>query len=119
METITSILKLVRPNMYFTKTDLKDAYYGISILEEHQKYLTLVKKYHLYKFTCLTNGYCHGPWKFTKALNPPLSKLRLDKITNTTYLDDCLNMEKKKTLGKHKNHCYCFSKSRFYCPPRA
>ena len=29
METITSILKLVIPNIYFTKTDLKDGYYTI------------------------------------------------------------------------------------------
>ena len=37
METITSILKLVTPNMYFTKTDLKYAYYTIFTSEEHQK----------------------------------------------------------------------------------
>ena len=42
METITSILKLVTPNMYFTKIDLKD--YIIPILEEHQKYLNLLTK---------------------------------------------------------------------------
>ena len=62
METITSILKLVTTNMYFTKTDLKDGYYAILILEK------FAKKDNLYKFTCLPNGYCHGPQKFTKAL---------------------------------------------------
>ena len=72
METITLILKLVTPNIYFTKIDLKDAYYTIAILEEHQKYLKFANKDHLYKFTCLPNGYCHGSCKFTKALKPPL-----------------------------------------------
>ena len=33
MEAITSILKLVTPNMYLTKIDLKDAYYTIPMLE--------------------------------------------------------------------------------------
>ena len=67
MEAITPILKLVTPNIYLTKTDLKDAYYTIPILEEHQKYLKFANKDHLYKFTCLPNGCCHGPGKFTKA----------------------------------------------------
>ena len=43
----------------------------------------------------LPNGYCLGPSKFMKALNLPLSKLRLNKITITTYLGDCLNVDKK------------------------
>ena len=96
MEAITSILKLVTPNIYLTKTDLKDAYYTIPILEEHQKYLKFANKDHLYKFTCLPNGYCHGLRKFTKVLKPPLSKLRLNKITIAAYLDDCLNMDKSE-----------------------
>ena len=45
MEIITSILKLVTTNIYFTKADLKDAYYTIPILEEHQKYLNLLTKF--------------------------------------------------------------------------
>ena len=70
METVSLILKLVTPNMYFTKIDLKNAYCTIPILEEHQKYLKFANKDHLYN--CLPNGYCHGPQKFTKALKPPL-----------------------------------------------
>ena len=39
METKSLILKLVTPKTYFTKIDLKDVYYIISIAAEHQKYL--------------------------------------------------------------------------------
>ena len=92
METITSLLKLVTPNMLH----LKDAYYAILISEEHQEYLKFANKDYLYKLTCLPNGYCHGPQKFTKALKPPLSKLRLKKTTIAAYLDDCLNVDKRK-----------------------
>ena len=60
-------MKLVTPNMYFTKIDMKDAYHTIVILEEHQKYLKFANKYHLYKFTYLLKGFCYGPRKFTKA----------------------------------------------------
>ena len=101
METITLMLKLVTLNTYFTKIDLKDAFYTIAILEEHQNYLKFANKDHLYKFTCLSNGYCHGSCKFTKALKPPLSRLRLNKIAIAAYLDDFLNMDKRKRkVGK-------------------
>ena len=38
MKTIKSILTLVTPNCYMAKVDIKDAYYSVSILPEHQKY---------------------------------------------------------------------------------
>ena len=42
--------------MYFTKMDLKNAYYAIPILEEHKKRLKLADKDRLYKFTYLPNA---------------------------------------------------------------
>ena len=94
METITSILKLVTPKTYFTKIELKDTYYTIPIAAEHQKYLKFSHRNDLYQFTCLPNGYCHGPRKFTKSLKPLLSSLRLDGVTIATYLDDCININR-------------------------
>ena len=40
METIKSILTLVTPNCYMAKVDIKDAYYSVPILPEHQKYFS-------------------------------------------------------------------------------
>ena len=85
MEIITSILKLVTTNIYFTKADLKDAYYTIPILGRTSEIPKFANKVHLHKFTCLPNGYCHGAQKFTKALEPPLSTLCLNKITIAEY----------------------------------
>ena len=92
METIMSILKLVTLLTYFTKINLKDAYYTIPVSPSHQKYLKFANNQDLYKFTCPPNGYCHEPRKFTKVLKPPFSTLRLDNITIAASLDDCLNM---------------------------
>ena len=92
METIMSILKLVTPLTYFTKIDLKDAYYTIPVSPSNQKYLEFANNQDLYKFACLPNGYCHGPRKFTKVSKLPLPTLTLDNITITAYLDDCINM---------------------------
>ena len=70
MEAIKLILKLVIPLTYLTKIDLKNAYYKISVSSNHQKYLKLANNQDLCKFTCLPNGYCHWPRKFTKVLKP-------------------------------------------------
>ena len=61
METLNSILKLIRPNCYMTSIDLKDAYYSVKIFEKHQKYLKFVFDGKLYQFACLPNGLTSGP----------------------------------------------------------
>ena len=42
METITTILSLVRPNCYMGTIDIKDAYYSVPVCEEDQKYLKFI-----------------------------------------------------------------------------
>ena len=76
METLSSILCLMRPNDYMGKINIEDAYYGIKILKQHQKILKFIHKSSLYKFTALPNGYTEGPRKFTKALKPPLTQCK-------------------------------------------
>ena len=48
MEAIMYILTLVTPNCYMTKVDVKDAYYSVPILPEHQKYLNFYFRGKLY-----------------------------------------------------------------------
>ena len=71
METISTILKLVRPNCYMASVDIKDAYYSVPIAAEDQKYLKFMFEGQLYQFTYLPNGLSLGPRKFTKLLKPP------------------------------------------------
>ena len=92
MEIIKSVLNLVTPNCYMAKIGIKDAYYSIPILPEHQKFLKFSSQGKLYKFTCLPNGLCCGPRKFTKLLKPPLAKLRLDYIKIAAYIDDLITL---------------------------
>ena len=92
METINSILRLVRKGCFMAKLDIKDAYYSIPVHEEDQKYLKFEFQGKLYKFTVLPNGYSSGPRKFTKALNPPLAKFRKELITLAAYIDDLITL---------------------------
>ena len=90
METIKSVFDLVTPNCYMAKIETKGAYYSIPILPEHQKFLRFSLQGKFYKFTCLPNGLCSGPRKFTKLLKLPLAKLRLDYIKIAAYIDDLI-----------------------------
>ena len=92
LETIKSILTLVTPNCYMAKVDIKDSYYSVPILPEHQKYLKFYFRGKLYQFTCLPNGLCSGPRKFTKLLKPPLSYLRLQQVTVAGFIDDLITL---------------------------
>ena len=92
METIKSVVNLVTPNCYMTKIDIKDAYYSISILPEHQKFLKFSLQGKLYKFTCLPNGLCSGPGKFTKLLKPSLAELRLHYLKIPAYIDNLITL---------------------------
>ena len=88
METISikSVLNLVTPNCYMTKIDIKDTYYSILILPEHQKFFKFSLQGKLHKFTSLTNGLGSGHKKFTKLLKPPLADIRLDYVKIAAYL---------------------------------
>ena len=39
MDTLSSVIKLIRPNCFMATIDLKDAYYSVPVSEKHQKYL--------------------------------------------------------------------------------
>ena len=74
------------------KIDIKNAYYSIPILPEHQKLLKFSLQGKLYKFDCLPNGMCSGPRKYTKLLKPLLAELRWDYVKIAAYIDDLITL---------------------------
>ena len=57
METVSTLLHLIKPGMYMTKLDIKDAYYSVPICGNHQTLLKFQYQTSLFKFTALPNGY--------------------------------------------------------------
>ena len=100
MDTIHTVLSLVTPGCFMTKIDIKDAYYSVPILPEHQKFLKFMNDGILYKFLCLPNGLCSGPRKFTKLLKPPLASLRKDRVTLSAYIDDIISLARTFELSR-------------------
>ena len=64
-----------------SKVDIKDAYYSVHILPEHQRYLKFYFRGKLCQFTCLPNGLCSGPRKIYKIAK---TLLFVSKVT-TSY----------------------------------
>ena len=93
METLESIVKLVRPNCFMASLDLSDANYTVPVAPDHQKFLCFpwvnqqgVRS--IYAYTCLPNRLSSAPRDFTKLLKPPLAHLRLLGVTIAAYIDD-------------------------------
>lgn len=88
MDTLRSILDLVRPGVFMVTLDLKDAYYTIGIHPSQQKFFKFIWRGQLYKFVCAANGLSPVPRKFTKLMKVPMSVLRARGHTVANYLDD-------------------------------
>ena len=94
MEAIKSLLVFMTPNCCMTKLYIKDIYSYTYLLPEHQKQLKLYFRGKLCQFTCLSNGLCSGPRKFTKLLEPPLYYLRLLQVIIVGFIDDLITQSR-------------------------
>ena len=56
MDTLSTVINLIRPGVYMASLDLKHAYYTIPIAAEHRKYLKFVWGGQLYEFQSLPMG---------------------------------------------------------------
>lgn len=90
METLKSAITLIKPNVYWTSCDLREAYYSVNIHEDSRKYLQFFWDNKCFQFTCLCNGLKVGPRYFTKLLKCVFAELRKMGFVNTGYIDDSL-----------------------------
>ena len=61
MDALTTAIKMMRKGCYMASVDLKDAYYTVPVAAEHQKFLKVLWRGCMYKFTCLSNGLACAP----------------------------------------------------------
>ena len=76
MDTIDTVINLMRPDCVMASVDLSNAYYSIPIAKAHRKYLRFEWRGELYEFKVLPNGMSAGPRMFTKVLKPVYAHLR-------------------------------------------
>ena len=91
MESLQSVLNIIRPNCCMASVDLKDAFYTDPIHPDHQKFLKFKWQENCYAFRGMPNGYSEAMCVFTKRLKPPFSILRRHGYLSVVFVDDsCL-----------------------------
>lgn len=88
MDTLQTILQLMKPGCYMASVDIKDAYYSVPTAVEHRKFLRFVWRDKVLQYTCFPNGLACAPRKFTKLLKPVFSMMRQEGHTVAGYIDD-------------------------------
>ena len=68
-------------------TDLKDAYFHVSIAPRHRKFLRFALKDNVYKYLVLPFGLSLAPRTFTRHVESAISLLRQQGIRIVSYLD--------------------------------
>ena len=63
MESLTTVLNMVKPGCFMASIDLKDAYHSVPIATEHHKYLKFQWQGKLYNYVCFPNGLAFCPRK--------------------------------------------------------
>ena len=56
MDSLNTVLQMVKPGCFMASIDLKDAYYSVAIATADQKYLKFLWRGKLYKYVCFPNG---------------------------------------------------------------
>lgn len=87
MTKLEDVIPLLKPLDWFTVIDLKDAYFHITIREDHRKYLQFAVSRMSYQFCSLPFILSTAPRVFTKCLAPVVAYLRLQGIAVFPYLD--------------------------------
>ena len=90
MEDLKKVARIVGPNLWGVKLDLKDAYFHVPISPEFWKYFVFVLGERVFFFKVLPFGLTSAPWAFSRVLKPIKKLLRLQGIQVTAFLDDFL-----------------------------
>ena len=92
MDTIETVISLVRHNCYMASLDLSNAYFSVPINVSDRCYLRFEWNDQLFQFTAVPNGLSSGPRIFTKLLKPVYAVLREMGHVISGYIDDSFLM---------------------------
>ncbi|XP_033980402.1 uncharacterized protein LOC117477766 [Trematomus bernacchii] len=96
MLTIKQVLEYVHQGDWFMSIDLKDAYFHITIIPKHRKFLRFSFQGISYQFNRLPFGYSLAPRTFSKCVETALEPLHRGGMRVLFYLDDLLLLARSK-----------------------
>ncbi|XP_038139792.1 uncharacterized protein LOC119782749, partial [Cyprinodon tularosa] len=104
MLTHAALLRLVRPNDWFSSVDLKDAYFHIPIYPPHRQYLRFAFQGVCYEYRVLPFGVSLSPRVFIRCTEAAVAPLRRRGIRLATYLDDWLLLAQSEQEARVHTH---------------
>ena len=96
MLTIRRVLQCVKPGDWFTSIDLKDAYFHVTVIPKHRKFLCFSLQGSHYQYNRLPFGYSLAPQTLSKCVETALRPLHATGMRVLFYLDDLLLMARSK-----------------------
>ncbi|KAL0175975.1 hypothetical protein M9458_028305, partial [Cirrhinus mrigala] len=104
MLTVKQVMSQIRSEDWFVTIDLKDAYFHVSILPQHRKFLRFAFRGEAYQYRVLPFGLALSPRTFTKCVDAALVPLRLQGIRILNYIDDWLILAASESLAaRHRD----------------
>ncbi len=104
MLTVKQVVSQIRSEDWFVTIDLKDAYFHVSILPSHRKFLRFAFRGKAYQYQVLPFGLALSPRTFTKCVDAALAPLRLQGIRILNYIDDWLILAHSEQLAvRHRD----------------
>ena len=104
METLSSILPLLRPGDWTVSIDLKDAYHHVAIASASRNLLGFKLANDAYRFKALPFGLSPAPRVFTRLVTCVAAHLRQRGLRLFCYLDDWLLAAESKELLSQQLH---------------
>ncbi|KAL0147294.1 hypothetical protein M9458_057396 [Cirrhinus mrigala] len=99
MLTLKQVVSQIRSEDWFVTIDLKDAYFHVSILPQHRKFLRFAFRGEAYQYRVLPFGLALSPRTFTKCVDAALAPLRLRGIRILNYIDDWLILAQSEVVA--------------------
>lgn len=101
MDNLQSAVELMRPGVYISSIDLRDAYYTLPIAEEFKPYICFQWSGKIFMFHVMPFGLTSAPRFFTKIMKPAMSALRKKGISVFNYIDDLFIVGDSKSTCEH------------------
>ncbi|KAI2654549.1 Gag-Pol polyprotein [Labeo rohita] len=99
MLTIKQVVSQIKSKDWFVTIDLKDAYFHVSILPQHRKFLRFAFRGKEYRYWVLPFGLALSPCTFTKCVDAALTPLQLQGIRILNYIDDWLILAQTEQMA--------------------
>ncbi len=104
MLTLKQVASQIRSEDWFVAIDLKDAYFHVSILPTHRKFLRFAFRGKAYQYRVLPFGLALSPRTFTKCVDAVLAPLRLQGVRILNYIDDWLILaQSERRAAQHRD----------------